>query len=601
MSESTHSGEDHQVERRLAAILAADVAGYSRLMGLDEEGTLAQLKAHRRALVDPKIKEHHGRIVKTTGDGLLVEFASVVDAVRCAVDIQRDMIERNADVAPERRIQFRIGVNVGDIIFDGDDIFGDGVNVAARLEAIAEPGGICVSRTVRDYVRDKLSFGFVDSGELELKNIARPVRVFQVKPGADSPGGNPAIVQPTVRVERLSIVVLPFANLSADREQEYFADGIVEDLTTDLSRLPGSFVIARNTAFTYKGKAVDAKQLGRELGVRYLLEGSVRRIGNQVRTNVQLVDTQTGGHLWADRFDGDAGNLAAMHEAVTSNLAATLGLELIEAAARGASHEANPDAVDLVLRARGAAMRPRTRENVAEARDYFERALKLAPELVEARIGLADILSNTVMSLISENRSADLARADELVSKAIASHPKIAWAHYVKGEVLRAQHRTDDAARFYQAALALDRNYVPAIANLGYVRVLNGQSSEAIPLFEQAIRMSPRDPLLPIWYSRIGLAEIYLEHFDRATATLETSRSINPTRVWCHLYLAANYALLGRSEDARASLADAQRIAPELASIADYKSLSQIKHPHALAIREKTLVRGLQLAGLPEA
>ena len=591
------SGQD-RVERRLAAILAADVVGYSRLTGADEEGTVSQLKEHRRSVVDPRIKEHHGRIVKTTGDGMLVEFASVVDAVRCAVDIQHDMAGRNASVEPDRRIEYRIGVNVGDIIIDGDDIFGDGVNVAARLEALAEPGGICVSRAVRDYVRDKLSFGFADDGEHELKNIARPVRVFRINTSAEPAAKASPPAKSAPPAERLSIVVLPFANLSSDREQEYFADGIVEDLTTDLSRLPGSFVIARNTAFTYKGKTVDARQLGRELRVRYMLEGSVRRLGNRVRVNVQLIDTQTGGHLWADQFDGDVGDLMSVHEAVTSDLAATLGIELIEAAARGAAQQVNPDAVDLVLRGRGAAMRPRTRENVLEARGYFEEALKLAPDLEEARIGLADILSNTVMSLISENRTEDLARAESLVSKALSSHPKSAWAHYVKGEVLRAQHRTDDAARLYQAALGLDRNYVPAIANLGYMRILNGQPGEAIPLLEQAIRMSPRDPLLPIWHSRIGLAEMFLERFDRAMASLETSRNLNPARVWCHMYLAANYALIGRIEDARPCLAEAQRIAPELTSIASYKVMSQVTHANAQALREKTLIHGLRLAGL---
>jgi adenylate cyclase len=287
--------------RRLAAILAADVAGYSRLMGADEEGTHERLKAHRRELIDPKISEHHGRIVKTTGDGMLVEFPSVVDAVRCAAEVQRAMIDREAGMPEDRRIRFRIGINLGDIIVEGDDIFGDGVNVAARLEALSDPGGLCISRMVRDQIRDKLAYPFEDLGEQSVKNIARPVRVYALRPEAvaalPAPSVSPAppISQPAV-VPRLSIVVLPFANLSNDPEQQYFADGITEDLTTDLSRIAYMFVISRNTAFTYREKRVDTKQIGRDLGVRYVLEGSVRRSGNQIRVNAQLIDAETDAH-----------------------------------------------------------------------------------------------------------------------------------------------------------------------------------------------------------------------------------------------------------------------------------------------------------------
>jgi adenylate cyclase len=318
--------------RRLAAILAADVSGYSRLMGADEEGTLERLKAHRRELVDPKIQEHRGRIVKTTGDGVLVEFSSVVDAVRCAVEVQRAMLDRNAEIPHDKRITFRIGINLGDVIIDGDDIYGDGVNIAARLEALAEPGGIYISRVVRDQVRDKLLYPFEDMGEQSVKNIARPVRAYALS--AAAVGALPAVAplptrpratrrrtSPRREIPRLSIVVLPFANLSNDPDHEYFADGITDDLTTDLSRISGSFVIARNTAFTYKGKSVDAKQVGRELGVRYVMEGSVRRSGDQIRVNIQLIDAETGAHLWADRFDTDRANVAEAQDAITSRLA----------------------------------------------------------------------------------------------------------------------------------------------------------------------------------------------------------------------------------------------------------------------------------------
>jgi adenylate cyclase len=303
--------------RRLTAILAADVAGYSRLMGTDEEGTHERLKAHLRQLIDPKIEEHRGRIVKKTGDGLLAEFASVVNAVRCAAEVQRGMIDRNADLPDARRIKFRIGINLGDVIADGDDIFGDGVNVAARLEALAEPGGICISRTVRDQIRDKLAYQFEDLGEQNVKNIARPVRAYKLRPEPSAPppvwSAQPgtSISRPAL-APRLSIVVLPFANLSNDPDQQYFADGITEDLTTDLSRLADMLVISRNTAFTYRNKPLDTRQIGRELSVRYVLEGSVRRSSNQIRITAQLIDAETDTHLWSERFDRDMGDLFAL-------------------------------------------------------------------------------------------------------------------------------------------------------------------------------------------------------------------------------------------------------------------------------------------------
>src|ERR1700674_1231467 len=313
-------------ERRLAAILAADVAGYGRLMGADEEGTLAQLKAHRRALVDPKIKEHRGKTIKTTGDGMLVEFARVVDAVRCAVEVQRGMAERNAGVPQNKRIEFRVGINLGDIIIDDKDIFGDGVNIAARLEALAEPGGICVSRVVRDQVRDKLDFAFEDRGEQQVKNIARPVRVFDVRAAVEITTLMPAPPAgvPLALPDKPSIAVLPFANMSGDPEQEYFADGMVEEITTAIARLPWLFVIARNSAFTYKGKVVDVKQVARELGVRYVLEGSVRKGGNRVRITGQLIDAATGNHIWADRFDGALDDVFELQDQVAASVAGAI-------------------------------------------------------------------------------------------------------------------------------------------------------------------------------------------------------------------------------------------------------------------------------------
>src|SRR5215469_9004612 len=339
--------------RRLAAIIAADVAGYSRLMGADEEGTLACLMAHRRELVDPRIAEHRGRIVKTTGDGLLVEFQSVVDAVRCAVEFQRAMAERNRDVPAERRVELRIGIHQGDMIVEDGDIFGDGVNLAARIEGLAEPGGICVSRVVHDEVRDKLDVAFDDFGEQNLKNIARPMRVFVARIGgeaANAPGGEtPALPLP----DNPSIAVLPFANMSGDPEQEYFADGMVEEIITALSRIRWLFVIARNSTFTYKGQAFDVKRVGRELGVRYVLEGSVRKGGGRVRITAQLIDALTGTHLWADRFDGSLEEVFALQDQVASSVAGVIepALQAAETARSTGRPTTDITAYDLYLRA----------------------------------------------------------------------------------------------------------------------------------------------------------------------------------------------------------------------------------------------------------
>src|SRR6516165_5095563 len=425
--------------RRLAAILAADVAGYSRLMGADEEGTLERLKVHRRQLIDPKIKEHGGRTVKNTGDGLLAEFPSVVDAVRCAAEVQRGMLDREPEVPDERRIRLRIGINLGDVIAEGDDIFGDGVNVAARLEALAEPGGICISGMVHDQIRDKLPYLFADRGEQSVKNIARPVRVYALRLEdrsasrepiattrhrvtgiatglaavgalviavgawwlwpATKPAPPPALTAATsiaqpLMAPRLSIVVLPFANLSNDPDQQYFADGITEDVTTDLSRIANSFVISRNTAFTYRDKRVDTKQIGRELGVRYVLEGSVRRSGNKVRVNAQLIDAETDAHLWADQFDGDVGDLFVLQNEITSRIAIALGIELIDRETARPTRQ--PDALDYTLRGAAVMNAPKTRKTYAEAISLFDRALTLDPQVVEAQSKLAIHLAGRV-------------------------------------------------------------------------------------------------------------------------------------------------------------------------------------------------------------
>jgi adenylate cyclase len=437
--------------RKLAAILVADVVGYSRLAGADEEGTLARLRALRSDLIDPAIAAHHGRIVKRTGDGSLTEFRSVVDAVRCAIEVQKGMVERNAGLPPERRIEFRVGIHLGDIVEESDgDLMGDGVNVAARLEGICEPGGICLSEDAYRHVRDRLKENFVDLGEKQLKNIARPVRGYALTPAAingaqvakpattfvtrksgvsavqtavaaavalalmvtgwlgwrtwslprESPVQGAAVNDILATAPRLSIVVLPFENLNGDKEQDYFADGLTDDLTTDLSHLSNSFVIARNTAFTYKGKAIDAKQIGRELGVRYVLEGNVRRLGDKVAVNAQLISTETGAHVWADRFDGERSKLGELQVAFVSRLANSLGVELGKAEGLRAMRERpnNPDAVDLSLRGWAEHYRSvASKTNEDAAVGLFERALAIDSHLVSAMVGLADGLVDRVI------------------------------------------------------------------------------------------------------------------------------------------------------------------------------------------------------------
>jgi adenylate cyclase len=592
--------------RRLTAILAADVAGYSRLMGADEEGTHQRLKAHLRELINPKIAEHRGRIVKNTGDGVLAEFASVVDAVRCAVEIQRGMIDREPHVPDERRIRFRIGVNLGDVIAEEDDIFGDGVNVAARLEGLAEPGGICVSRVVRDQVRDKLDYGFEDLGEQSVKNIARPVRVYALRPGTvgDLPTASvpPAtlISQPAV-APRLSIVVLPFANLSDDREQQYFADAITEDVTTDLSRIAGMVVISRNTAFTYRNKLVDTKQIGRELGVRYVLEGSVQRSGSQVRVNAQVIDAATDAHLWAERFDRDMGDLFALQNEITSQIANALGVALIGAeATRPTEH---PDALDYILRGRAAMLKSPTRDSHAEAIGLYERALALDPQSAEAQTRLAGVLVNRVVTGLTNSDAADLARAEVLVDQALAASPRNADAHFVKGEVLRAHHRWDEAIPELETALTLDRNSAGALQGLGWCKLSTGSIDEVIPLVEQAIRLSPRAPGIGYRYLLIGLVHLLQSRTDEAIVWLEKARSYIPALPQLHIRLAAAYALKGQTERAAAELAEARRLdgGDLYSSIAHVKALGwRWQVPKVRALNETTVFAGLRKAGVPE-
>jgi len=589
--------------RRLAAILAADVAGYSRLMGADEEGTHERLKAHLGELVNPKLEDHRGRIVKNTGDGLLAEFRSVVDAVRCAVEVQRGMAEREPDVPEDRRIRFRIGVNLGDVIVEQHDIFGDGVNVAARLEALAEPGGICISRVVRDQIRDKLSYPFGDRGEQSVKNMARPVRVYAL--GPEAVADLPASIAPRaasfsepVVAPRLSIVVLPFTNLNDDIEQQYFADGVADDLTTDLSRLANMLVISRNTAFTYRSKSVDTKQIGRELGVRYALEGSVRRSGHHVRVNVQLIDAATDAHLWAEHFDSHTADLFALQNEITSRIAIALHLELVGAeAARLIEH---PDALDYTLQGRATWLKPRSRDVYAKAVSLFERALALDAGSIEAQSWLATELASRALDGLTDTPAADIARAEELAAQAVTASPRNQHAHFAKGQVLRAQHRPQEAIPEYEAVIAFNRNHVNALAAIGWCKLYTGAIEEVIPILEQAIRLSPRDPNIGAWYNRIGLVHLVQSRIAEALLWFEKSRSTNPASSSVHSYLAACYALNGESDRAAAELAQARRLNRD----GRFTSIGQLGFqsmmPMVRELFEATYIAGLRKAGLPD-
>ena len=570
-------------------------------MGADEEGTHERLKANLRELIEPKIAEHRGRIVKNTGDGLLAEFASVVDAVRCAVEVQRGMAEREPEAPEERRIRFRIGVNLGDVIAEEHDIFGDGVNVAARLEALAEPGGICVSRMVRDQVRDRLDFAFEDLGEQQVKNIVRPVRVYALRPEpapAATVAAGVSIPKPAP-APRLSIVVLPFTNLSSDPEQQYFADGITEDLTTDLSRLSGMLVISHNTAATYRNKPVDTKLIGRELGVRYVLEGSVRRSSGRVRINAQLIDAETDAHLWAERFDGDTSDLFALQDEITSQIAFALNIELAVAeAARPTEHA---EAMDYVFRGRALFQgRSPSRNSYAEAIRLLEQALALDPRSAEAQTWLAGVLVNRVNTLTTDTRAADLGRAEELIDRALAASRRTFYAHYVKGTVLRNMNRWDEAILQFETELSLNRNSVGALQGLGWCKLYTGSLDEVIPIADRAIRVGPRDPSIGFRYLMIGTVHLLQSRIDEAILWFEKGRSTMPDVPNFRGRLASAYALRGETQRAATELAEARRLAggDVFSSIARVKASGS--WGSVLPLFETTYFAGLRRAGMPE-
>ena len=605
--------------RKIAAILVSDVVGYSRLAGADEDRTLARLRAIRSDLIDPIIAVHHGRIVKRTGDGAIVEFRSVVDAVRLAVEVQHAMVERNAGVPTERRIEFRIGIHLGDVVEESDgDLMGDGVNIAARVQSLAKPGGICLSEDAYRHVRARLDLAVTDLGPTQLKNIAEPMRLYSLEVGVPAQAKPAKPAEPVTPVPpkkrssllplatalaallillagaawwflnanrpvavaskapaeaaRLSIVVLPFTNLSNDPAQDYFADGVTENLTTELSRIRNSFVIARNTAFTFKGKNLDAKAIGKELGVRYVLEGSVQRDAGRVRVNAQLIDAESGAHLWADRFDEDVVDLFKLQDEVVARLARALQVELVNAEAQRSLHDRprNPDAIDLTMRGLALLNQPPAKGNRLEARDLFEQALNLDPANADALAGAAfvDVQDYTYGW---SNQSVDLyARAMQRANQALLLDPDQATAHYVKARLIMTKAKPNDAASANEviaeaeASLRADPSFAGAYWAMAVGEQLLGRYEQSIRDLEQAMRISPRDAGIGLWRVEMGRDLLALRRYDAAVQEgLKAIDSQYRTAI-SYASLAAFYAAADKTPEAKAALAEALKLNPKL-------------------------------------
>ena len=552
---------EEKVERRLAAIFAGDIAGYSRLMGLDEEGTLRQLKGIRKELVDPKITEHRGRIVKTTGDGILVEFVSVVDAVRCAVDIQRGMTERNADVPTDRRIEFRIGINVGDIIIDGGDIYGDGVNVAARLEALAQPNGILVSRAVHDQVQDKLSFNFEDIGEQSVKNITRPVRAFRIGVGEKLDGSSSPMPDAEAVWRRPAVAVLPFVNMSRDSEQDYFVDGLTEDIITALSYWRMFPVIARNSTFVYKGRAVNVQQIATELGAKYVIEGSVRKAGDQVRVTVQLIDAATGHHVWAERYDRKIDDIFALQDEISERIVATVTPEL-ERAERKRSVAKQPNdlhAWDLFLRGMSQ-LYEFTKEGNERARDLFEQTVALDPTYSRGHTGLAYSHYRDVMFVFTDNDEHSIAKCLESAQRAVALDEADAFAHFVLSRGLHHAGLIERALDEAKLAIQLNPNDSGSHASLGAVLISAGQPNEGIAALQRAIQLSPKDTRVHVYLSLQSSGHFVAERYAEAAAMAKEVLTRHPGDATAQILLASSLASDGQTEEASTLLASGQHI-----------------------------------------
>jgi len=588
---------EERVERRLTAIMAADVAGYSRLMGADEEGTLAALKTLRREVADPKIKEHRGRIVHTMGDGLLSEFASVVDAVRCAVEVQREMAARNTGVQPERRIEFRIGINLGDIIIDENDIFGDGVNIAARLEALAEPGGICVSRVVRDQVRDKLAVSFEDIGDQQVKNIVRPVRAYRVLVAerADSPSVLSETALSRTLSDRASIAVIPFNNISGDPEQEYFVDGITEDIITALSKWRWFLVIARNSTFAYKGKSVGLKEVGRDLGVRYILQGSMRRAGQRVRISSQLIDIATGTHLWADRYDRDLTDIFAVQDDITSRVAAAIEPALSRAESQRviAKRPEHMGAWDYCQRGFWHVHKG-TRADGVTAYGLFKRALALDPNLADAHLGLARALIVQWNYGSFEDFAPFVHQAREAALQAVALDSENPQAQYVLAQTSHWAGDVRAAIAHASRSIELNANFALGHFYLGIGLSLDGHHEEALQAIETGWRLSPRDPRASTWLANKARVLYHLRRYEEAIETALSARRIQP-HAYGFLVLLASYAQLGRDEEVKSAVADIHALPVE-----SEKTTRWYLDRYSDPVAREHMADGLRKAGLLE-
>jgi adenylate cyclase len=637
--------------RKIAAILVSDVVGYSRLAGADEDRILARLRALRSDLIDPTIAVHHGRIVKRTGDGSIIEFRSVVDAVRCATEVQHAMVERNAGVAPDKRIEFRIGIHLGDVVEEADgDLMGDGVNIAARLEGIAAPGAICLSEDAYRQVKGRLDLAVTDLGPTQLKNIAEPIRVYSLQVGvpAQARSAEPMALAPQKRrfrlsplaaalsallvviaggawwflaanrpasfatktpaeAARFSIVVLPFANLSGDPGQDYLIDALTDELTTSLARIRGSFVIARNTAMTFKGKAVDAKAIGKDLGVRYVLEGSVQPSGDRMRVNAQLIDAGSGAHLWAEQFDTPRADLLQTQDAIVTHLARAVDFQLTEAEAARLKRTptANRDAEDLALQCNAGTWKAGSIGKEADAAYALcEQALAIDPNNVSALMGLANKFFMLAALGGSRDPKGDLERADELDSKARALDPDWSWNHDLKGMILRFQARYPEAVAEHERALALDPSNVDAAANLGWDHVFFGHFDKGLEYFDKAIRTSPYDPSLASWYGGKAWVDFGLKNYDQSIEWARQAIAINPNYVqYIHSVLVAALALTGHDAEAREALQRylALPSTGPLKTIAAWKAYYSAQGGDPPRVEANELVYdGLRKAGMPE-
>ena len=585
--------------RKLAAILAADVVGYSRLAGADEDRTLARLRALRSDLIDPTIAVHNGRVIKRTGDGALVEFRSVVDAVRCAIEVQNGMVERNAGVPQDRRIEFRIGIHLGDVVEESDgDLMGDGVNIASRLEGVAAPGAICLSEDAYRQVKARLDLSVSDLGNTQLKNITEPIRIYSLQVGAVAQAKAvmttevPAAPPPTPRPPKLSIAVLPFANMSGDAEQDYFADGISEDIITALSKLPQLFVIARNSSFTFKGRSVNVQEVGRNLGVRYVLEGSVRKSGNRVRITGQLIDATTGGHLWAERFDRDLTDIFAVQDDVTQHIVGALALNLTEGDQQRLTHErtSNPEAYDCYLRGREQWW-VQTKSANLHARELLQRSIELDPTFAPAYAILAVAHILDYMNRWSASPSQSLEQAHEAASRAVALDERDASAHWALGIVNVYLRRHDTAISEAERAIALAPNLAEGHESLGNALHYSGRSEEALVHFDRAMALNPFYPDIYLHFQ--ALAMFQLGRYEEAIGILKRRLVRNPNTDVSRVLLAASLGHLGRFEAAREEWQEVFRVNPDY-SLEHRRKVLPYKNPADFEL----VVEGLRKTGV---